>query len=706
VLGVTVGCDLFTGTRPVDAGPVDVGAVDAFDPSAPWSLAPIARGPHGPGTWLRFVVDGVDVPASELSLWVIEDDLDIPIVARRRVLDDPPVVGVDEEGELDAASPDAGGDAGVGRQRYELAAPLPIVRPGIYHLAIGTADGPRTAPVEVEVVLRAPPLSREEAAAAMAEGLDGLAQDVVSAVRLDDPEWQAVIADQGAAETIDHIDTTVGRLTEASALVREAYMDVPADLEPGVRELLWNAGFLQGLALRASGVSMLTFGGGPLESALARSPLQGMLFTLDVASMLLATFSLVCDVATIVLAALTIEAGGAGGLLGVASKIVCATLRVLIDNIMPTDPTTVVEVQHSILWFHERGTMVVPWVTFEPQNRRLGAMARSFEDLVLIVLAESVPGGGAGLRARLVAVMREIGNQLLVRLSGLGADLLFRPELPAIEVTLPLDLGFYNVTLSQVLTVNPYFIPLSALLSLTYDPEVVSPFSVTAARGGGRVLTDYSLRAVAVTGLAYRSLSLREQIGALVQIRAFAFTSAGPMVGETQIVQLPWPYTLDTQTRFFRVQRGANPEDRSQTTSDEDFIVLDRPVAGGTRRFVTDDSPEARPMVLHLRDQIDFVGPSGVNVLVNGELAYPAVMLMGSRTIPLVLNLRPGLNEIDIQTIAGHEDIRCGPAESDAICITVEFPEADNLNHIAYIYGETGTVRHLRVWTPPIVPRD
>jgi hypothetical protein len=52
---------------------------------------------------------------------------------------------------------------------------------------------------------------------------------------------------------------------------------------------------------------------------------------------------------------------------------------------------------------------------------------------------------------------------------------------------------------------------------------------------------------------------------------------------------------------------------------------------------------------------------------------------------------------------AGHV-IGCGPSDSDAVCLEMTFPEADNVNLRYVLYGAVGAERSYRVWTPPVFP--
>ena len=53
---VASGCELFGGTRPGDDADVD--RDDAQATTFEWTLGPVSRGAHRPGTWLTLPVDG------------------------------------------------------------------------------------------------------------------------------------------------------------------------------------------------------------------------------------------------------------------------------------------------------------------------------------------------------------------------------------------------------------------------------------------------------------------------------------------------------------------------------------------------------------------------------------------------------------------------------------------------------------------------
>jgi hypothetical protein len=700
-----VGCELFFPPPRADAGPID-----APDPAFPWRLGTVARGPHAPGTWLSFPVDEVTGSPDAVYLWVLEDDVAFPIRGRSSRLPPLPMPAwsEDDAGPEDAgldAGTDAGLDGGAPRS-FTYAAPLPIVRPGVYHLALGTVDAPMTRPAEVEVVVGTPRLSQAEAADALGAGLAGLTADVGSALHSDDPDWQRLVTDGGLAETLTAFDGMADDLDGLASLAREQYLALPADAEPGMQELLWNSGLLASLAARASGVSMLTFGGTLLDSAVARSPFQALLFSIDALSMLLATFGIVCDVVTIVGALVTLPAGGEGALVGVAPKIVIAILRVVIDGIIPTDLASFVEVQSSSVVFETEGSMVAPWGIFAPQNRMTGAVFRSFEDVVLAVVEAVLPGGDLAERG-LRPAARAAGEYVLTHLPGFIADFLFQRVdfIPRLELLLPVDMGFYNIQLSQVVALHPVFAPIAAPIALLYDPELVSPFTATFARSGGRVTTTYDTRSVGFADVPFMTTAPTERVPAQLSTRGFAFASSGPEALDIQIVQIPLPVAVDARIRILRVQQAPDPADRSQRLSDEDFIDLDVQSGTGTTRIIRADTTRARLVTLLVNDLAGGRPDDTVfTVLVNGVPAATSVVITDGGVATVPLPLEPSMNEIQVLTQAGHTAIGCGPSGTDHICLELELVETDNENHRLALYGPVGVSRTFRVWTPPEFP--
>jgi len=696
IAAVAPACDLFFPASRTDAGPID-----APDVSFPWRLGTVNRGPHAPGTWLHFPVEGVTVPASEVYLWVIEEDLAFPMRTTYAGVAPftPQAVSEEDAGPPDAGQ-DAGGDAGSSAS-YLFVAPLPIVRAGVFHLAVGTVDAPMTRRVEVEVRLSGETMTQAEAADAIGAGLAGLTADVGQALHSEDPEWQALVADAEMAEVLTAFDGMADDLDDLAALAREEYLALPTEVEPGLQEFLSTSGMLDALAARASGVSMLTFGGGPLDSAVLRSPFQALLFTLDALSLLLATFGIVCDVAAILGAVLTAPVGAEGAVIGIAPKILVAVLRVIIDNVVPTDLTQLFEIQSSRVVYETEGSMVAPWGVFAPQNRMAGSVFRSFEDIVL-VLIEAVAPGGSGRGAR-VAVERA-GEYVLTHLPGLGADFMFqRIDIPHIELAMPVDMGFYNIQLSQILRLNPALIPLAEAVAAIHDPEIVTPYSGSFPRDG-RVNTAYDTFSVGFTDIDWRSASPTERTPSVLSARAFAFASDGREAFNVQLVQFPLPYTVEA-TRFFQVQQAPDPADRNARISDEDFIVLDvNLVGGGTTRIVRPSTTTTRVHPLWIDDLAGGrPDQTVVDVLVNGTVQFASAVVPDGTVLQLPLTLQPGVNEVRVVATSGHT-IGCGPSSTDPVCLEITFPEADNVNLRYVAYGSVGVSRDVRVWTPPTFP--
>jgi hypothetical protein len=548
-------------------------------------------------------------------------------------------------------------------------------------------------------VLGGATMTQTEAADALALGLDGLVTDVDDLLHTVDPDWQSVAADPQLADTLGAFEAITEDLDEAGATAREQYLALGADVEPGVQELLWNSGVLSTLAARASGVSMLTFGGGMLDTAIVRSPLQGVLFTLDAISMLLAVFGIACDVIAIVGTIITLPAGGEGGLVGLAPKMVAAVLRVIIDNVVPSDLLRIFDVHRSRVVYGTEGSMVVPWGVFAPQNRTAGANARSLEDIVLAMMPISPT---VGLRE----FLEELAEYLVTHLPGVGIDAWLNriAAIPHIEIAIPVDMGFYNIQLSQVLRLNPAFVGLAAGVEALYDPEIVRPYTASFARSGGRVTVGYDTRSVGFTDLSWPSAAPSARTAALLEIQGFAFASTGPEALDVQLVQIPLPYASNARA-FFQVQQAPDPADRSARISDEDFIVLDvNLVGGGTTRVVR---PSTTSLRVHPLTIDDLAGgrfdQAQVNVYVNGALQHPGSIVPGATVLTLPLMLEPGVNEIRVVATDGH-DIGCGPSGTDAVCLEMTFAEADNVNVRYVLYGAEGSERTYRVWTPPLFP--
>ncbi len=695
---VVSGCDLF-GRAGADGGP-GPDPDDANGPAPAWTLGPVSRGPHHPGTWLTFVVDGIDAPAADVFLWVVEDESAFPLRAMRSGLapPEPGFVSDDDAGPLDDAGRPIAPDGGMYRSAT-FALPLPIVRAGVFHLAVGTAEGPMTRAAEVEVALGGASMTRTEAADVIALGLAGMVTDVGEILRDDDPEWQSLASEPALADTIGAFESITEDLDEAAMDAREQYLALDASVEPGVQELLWNSGMLSTLAARASGVSMLTFGGGMLDSALVRSPLQGVLFTLDAISMLLAVFGIACDVIAIVGTIVTLPAGGEGCLIGLAPKMIAAVLRVVIDNIVPTDLVRIFDVHRSRVVYGTEGSMVVPWGVFAPQNRTAGANVRSLEDIVLAMMPIQPTRG-------VRQFIEEVGEYLITHLPGVGFDAWFNriQAIPHVEIALPLDMGFYNIQLSQVLRLNPAFVGLAAGVEALHDPEIVSPYTASFARTGGRVTVGYDTRSVGFTDLSWPSTAPTARTAALLEIRAFAFASSGPEALDVQLVQIPLPYASRSQA-FFQVQQAVDPADRNAAISDEDFIELDvNLIGGGTTRIVRDSTTTTRVHPLVIDDNAGGrFDQAMVDILVNGAPQFTGQVVPDGTVLSVPLTLQPGVNDVEVVSTAGHS-IGCGPSSTDPVCLEITFSDADNVNSSVRLLGAVGTRRSFRVWTPPTFP--
>lgn len=682
---------------PHDAGPSDAGP----DTHA-WRLHDRARGPYEPGTWLTFEVDGVDVDPRLVSLWVIDDDYDVPFYTARRAAPPPPEPTLPDDDGGTGEPPDAGGsgdaDAGVAPRSYAFVAPLPIVRAGTFRVAIGTADGPLTREIEIDVVVPAPRMTQAAAADAMRDGIVGVHADVAALIGDDDPDWQSHLASSGTSDIAGGFAAMGADFATLGELAREQYMALPADVEPGLQTFAWNAGLLDAFAARGGGATFFPLGSGVLDSALLRSPVQGVLFSLDVLSMALSAFGMVCDVATILGAIVTLPAGGEGAAIGVIPKIAIAVARIVIDDFVPTDLTAIVEVQAPRLVFHEEGFMVTAWGRFEPQNRSAGAQIRSLEDLVITSFEAALPGSAPRRGVR--AAIEMVGEFVRSRLGFWGAELIFQPvspPLPLPSLLLPLDLGFYNVTLADVIAVNPALSPLATAMRAIYDPELISPVSVTTRTTGSTARADYAARDISIHDVRYAGAAV-ERVGGIAQVRGFAFVTEGGGIGGVQLLQFPFPQTIYGRTPVLSVQNVPDPADPSQSIADEDFIVLDVNVSGGgTTRVIREDTTELRVHTITIRDLFSSIEETHVDVIVNGTTQHASLNVSAVPAVPLMLV--PGLNVVRLVSTAGHTGIRC--SDGSEVCVEIELPDADNANRRARMRGAVGVARELRIWTAP-----
>jgi hypothetical protein len=276
--------------------------------------------------------------------------------------------------------------------------------------------------------------------------------------------------------------------------------------------------------------------------------------------------------------------------------------------------------------------------------------------------------------------------------------------IPHVELALPVDMGFYNIQLSQVLRLNPFFVPLAEAVSVIHDPELISPFGVTFGRSGGRVTTAYETRSVGLTDAPFATSAPTERLPAVLSIRGFAFASDGREALDAQIVQFPLPYTTDASA-FLQVQQGLDPADRNAAISDEDFIELDvNLVGGGTTRVVRESTTTTRVHTLVIDDNAGGrFDQAMVDILVNGTPQLTGLVVPGETVLTAPLVLQPGLNEIEVVATAGHT-IGCGPSSTDPVCLEITFSDADNVNDSLRLLGAVGARRSFRVWTPPVFP--
>lgn len=694
------GCFFFPPDDPPPPGP-DAGR-DAGPDTSPWLLHDLARGPYEPGTWLTFEVERVDVDPRETWLWVLEGDRAFPFHAVRREHPPHPRPTLYDDGGV-APDVDAGpGDAGAGDETFALALPLPIVRAGTYHVAVGTHEGPQTRALEVEVTVPSPRMTQAQAADALREGLVGLHADAVSLLRADAPEWQSYLAETGAEDVAAGIESMAADVAAAADVERAIWMMIPADDEPGLQAFLWNAGMLASFAERGAPGATFAPRGGDLESALVRSPEQGIRFGLDVLSMELGALGLIADVVEIVGAAITLPAGGEGALPGAAAKIVISIVRIAIDDFVSSDLVEIVEVQAPRLAFAGEGFMAVAWGRFEPQNNTAGAQIRSLEDFIFAVVGAALPGSGRappGLRNLIDTAARYVRD----RLPTTFGNFLFNavdPPIPMPPVLLPLDLAYYNVSFADVLTLNPVLIPLTYAIRAIYDPDLISPVDAIAARGGTGVsaTVGYARRDVELDDIPFTGAGI-ERTFASLSVRGVSFTTEGPTVGGVQLIQLPFPRFVGGTHRLY-VQSAPDPAVPNQRISDEDWIVLDVNLpGGGTTRSLRPDTTPLRVHTIALRDLFTSFDTTTVDVIVDGTTQYAGLAVTGGVSVPLTL--RPGPSDVEVVGTGGHTALTC--SDGSEVCIEIQLPDADNADRSVALRGAVGASRTIRVWTPPLL---
>lgn len=689
----------------MDAGARDDASADADAAvgGGPWTLARVSSASVELGEWLRFEVDGVRASELPIMLHIEGHEAPYPILIARRVSSGEPMA---DGGAVDAGAPLDGGADTDAPASYDLVTVLPV-REGMYRVALGDDEEPKTEWRSIEVV---PPSRRLEptvVGATMQAGLAAMVTDTRTMLAGTDPETSEAMSELITTEERATFDAALTELEALASDVGAQYGEMTSEDERFVQALYVNTGIYDAMVASRDGdmARALDFRAIPFVdrlAAYANRPLQALLFTLDTFSFLLSALSTVCDVIGIATAITGVGLPAAAT--AVATKLVVAFLKVAFDTFMPIDLLDIV-VHGQPRLFHREGGRFLHWGKFGPQNAT-GATLRSLEDLALVALAEAVPAGAA-LPARMVAT-RVVGaaraalRYVAERIPGAGVEAFLNATFPdnlrTTGLYTAIDLRVYRLRLSEVLSLVPLAgWMVASTLSLFWDPAVVEPLALTAVSppAWGRsaeLVADYAIADIDIRGIAYPGTSVTETAFVNIESSGWHFATVG------SVVQVPWPETITARLDPVAVQRAPDPMANELGT--DEYVVYDRIglADGSTKSFVLRNTTTERYYDIVLRDQAGFTfDNTTVTILVNGTPAVTDARIVNDAPIPL--SLRPGLNEVVL--VAGEaEPLPCS-SRSVHWCVAVGFPSAMNADVARDVDLEPGETFTFHVWTPP-----
>ncbi len=704
------GCELFTGSSSGRDAGRDSGA------SGDWRLSGVEDRAYAPGEWLAVSLEGSDVDVSDVWLWW-EPASASPLVLRmqphRQGVDAvlpayvEPVDAGDDGGGPGDAGVDASTDASASAGEYRFAQVVPVLEPGRYTFAIGTQTEPRTGTRTIEVVVPAPRMTREEAASVYADGLAGLAMEARALLDLEDPAWQEYLdVELGAerrASTLELLDS----LGASRDGFEQLWLELPPEQEPAVQAFLMQSmifGTLEAAALSSaapppSGIVPFDLRG--RLSVYINNPIQAALFAADSASAWLGIASVAADVLTIIAAAggpLVVPAGATATLV----KVIAAIVKIMIDMMVPTDLDRV-EGHGPRELVDLTAQDYVHWGVFAPQNRGV-AVVRSFEDILLALLDEIVPGPEVrGLAPAIRTILATVAAHLPGGVvEAIGGWLSGAAPPSGLEMAIPIDMGLYDIHVSDLLSVTPlgtYYQSFTAF----YDPRLVDSMEITGTSPSS-ALSDEPITWThngnwtrVRTQLDFGATGGAPSASAALVSSAFSFGVGG---SAASFYQVPWPSFVTysfPRTRIWQI-----PDIRDSNFGARVAPLIYRHVnlpSGARTEVVSRSTTLERAYQVRLGVVSDSATTTVVQILVNEEVQHPSVPLSLELTY-LTLRFRPGArNTIRILALAGSSPA-CSTS-SARLCITLHSGEATFGGSARYMFLNEGESVTIDAFTPP-----
>jgi hypothetical protein len=681
IVGAFGGCGVFDSDSAGGTGGEGGGtlAPQCAPDDRPWFLHCPEAQTVQPGQMIELEVDRVDLPTSELFLWIGEEELIIPIFT---------IVPSDPQNE---------------EGRYTLTTPVPALDEGILRVAVGTADGQSSNVVELLVKHPAPRYTQVEAAEVLHEGLDGLIRQTRLLVGDDSEEWQQFLTETYRAEDLEHVATLMSELEVVSDMVQDSYLALSPEQERIAQSYLSGSGLLDGFEALALTPDVTTTSLGTRNYDWVKgAAVHRVLFQLDVTSFAIHSFGIAVDVVTLIAAFLPGTQPIAA--LGVGTKVAIAAIKYIIDTFLPTD-LMALEVHGQPFVFHEEPTVWVYWGTFAPQNGAVGAL-RSLDSIVVEGVIAALPSTGKGIIPK--EKVKDFVKEFLIKAiasivaergsSVLGSEY----DVPVYTIKTPIDINIYGNQLLTLLHATPGIqSAVKKIQWVLYWLDVLWGVNIQTASptwAGEPTLTSFMM-SLTVGGIPYPSPAATEQAVVGIQASGFRFTSK-----ERYVSTLPSYETVEPSVFATTVQQGPDPANANQLSSDERYVILKVPTTGGLPfPWVTPETPRTRSTTLRMSNFNGFVGPASVDVYVNEVLQHSGLEppLINFATYPL--ELEPGLNRVRIVNMNPNPKSCSSGAASGSGCLVVGFPDAINPDsQTTFVAGATADgSRTFEVWTPP-----
>lgn len=686
IVGVGASCQL-GGEPPGEDGGRDSGSA-AVDGGAPpttgdWTIEIDGSDTFAPGEWMRLRIGHIR-PSEERYLWVGAEGTPIlPLTF--------------SEPETPPEDPDADEPTA-----WVAALPAPILPEGRHRIGVGDSETLRSELVEIEIVHPTPRLEHEEAAAVLHRGLSALVSDMHALGAGDgDPDLARALQEQSPDDMDARWDALAGALQTLADGVAEDWMAIPEADRAAVQSAFDRSGVLPFFeALSAEGPRPdPTWMRIPLVERLraySARPAHAALFCADLISYVLKIASTITETVEVATALSGVGLPAAGAALGI--NLIIATAKMAIDTFLPTDLMEI-SVHGQDFLFDDAGEPFLFYGRFSPQNSG-GAVLRSFEDFVLLLLAEALPGPRTAVRLTAVRErVQAIASFVLMRVPGTIVEQLFQGEPRARSVTVPLAMRLYQVTFGDLVSTFP---PMSAFSGVFYlfDFDLVTSLAIADGHpdfADDAELLDVGGRSsvVAIRGVPWPG-------AAPVETATFDLSAAGFRFGEHgSLFKIPGVTRVRHDIYGVVVQNAPAPGSPPLALYNDAALVVDEVnlVGGGTGTVITSSTTDVRAYQITLRDAA-YLGPSDetrAGVVVNGETQHTGLAPTAAFTVPILL--RPGSNTVTIVAERG-DPITCGPGGT-TFCVSVELAQVLNAYpHRAVPLVEGGTFS-FTVWTPP-----